>query len=388
MTKTYQRITLTLTAVLLLSITSLGQVIQTVSIGDALKKSSTVHLSDLASDIEYIQLETNDQCLLGQGVHLIAINNDDLIVPSTVFYRFGTDGKFKNRISRKGKGPGEFVEIGGYSFDSDNKAFYVIDRLGKVMKFSLDGQLISEHRASLGLYSLMLDEDRVFNFYPARFTGMPDGYRVIINDLQGEPLRKLLTLDRQSRDDVKMLSLQNSRLYQYEDSTTIWEGLCDTVYRITSSYEVIPRYIMDLGKRKIPGVLSVSTLSPDYRKERDKYCMLMGLVESEHQLFLEVADRGEYKRLIWNKHTETCGSIPKDARLFNDIDGGPDFWPMGVTRDGRMFIILQIPFLKEYLKLKSEDLVKYPDRQREFKRMLDNCNLNDNPIIMLISPKK
>ena len=363
------------------------QNLQTINVGKGLKSEKPVFLKDIAQEVEYIHLETNDKCLIGGAGHLIAADADNIIVVDKAFYRFSRDGKFRNSISGRGKGPGEYVEIAGFDFDPDGGSFYIFDRLGKVMKFNLNGDLIHEQRVSSALYATLFNQDLVLNLYSSRLVTLSNGFRVVINDLKGNPVRQLLKVDQETMNSLNYLSVQNTRCYNYRDSTTIWEGLCDTVYRISKDFRVTPRFYLDMGRDRLPRVMKLTANSPDYRHEIDKYIMPMRFFETDRYLYLETSDKGQQKLLLCNKDGGSCTTLPTESRITNDFDGGPDFWPMGITSDGKMYMLFNIIVLKEYWKPNTENALKYPERQKEFIRMLEKCNVNDNPIIMVVTPK-
>lgn len=371
---------------LFLSVIASAQNLQKINVGKGLKSEKPVLLQDIAQEIEYIRLETCDKCLIGGAGHLIAADAGNIIVVDKAFYRFGRDGKFQNSISGRGKGPGEFVEIAGFDLDPGGGLFYIFDRLGKVMKFNLNGDLIHAQRVSPGLYATLFDKDLVLNLYSTRLVTLSNGFRVVINDLKGNPVRQLLKVDQKTMNSINYLSVQNTRCYNYRDSTTIWEGLCDTVYRISKDFRVIPRFYLDLGKDRLPRILKLTPNSPDYRREIDKYIMPMKFFETDRYLYLETSDKGQQKYHLFNKDDGVCTTLPGESRIINDFDGGPDFWPMGITSDGKMYMLFNIIVLKEYWKPNTENTLKYPERQQEFVRMLEKCDVNDNPIIMLVTP--
>ena len=369
-----------------LPVIAFGQSLQTFNVGKGFKNEKPVLLKDIAQEVEYIRLETNDKCLIGGAGHLIAADADNIIVVDKAFSRFSRDGKFRNSISGRGKGPGEFVEIAGFDLDTNGGSFYVFDRLGKVMEFNLNGHLIHDQRVSSGLYATLFDQDLVLNLYSSRLVNLSNGFRVVINDLKGNPIRQLLKVDQETMNSLNYLSVQNTRCYNYRDSTTIWEGLCDTVYRISKDFRVTPRFYLDLGKDRLPRVFKLTPNSPDYRHEIDKYTMPMKFFETDRYLYLETSVKGQPKLLICNKDLGSCTTLPGESQIINDFDGGPDFWPMGITSEGKMFMLFNVIALKEYWKPNTENTLKYPERQKEFIRMLEQCNVNDNPIIMVVTP--
>jgi hypothetical protein len=371
-----------------ISFHSSAQDLQTINVGKGLNCKQPVFLKDIAQEVEYIFLETNDKCRIGGPGHLIATNGDNIVIASKPFLRFDSEGKFLNSISGKGKEPGQFTEVAGYDFDPTGGTFFIFDRLGKVINFQLNGDLIREQKVASGLYASVFSSDLVLNLFSSRMVGLSNGFRVVINDTDGNPVSKLLKVNQEIIENLENLSVQNTRTYSYRDSSTVWEGLCDTVYRISHDFKVTPRYYINLGKHRLPKVLPITPTTPGYRKFIDKYVMPMRLNESVDHLFLETSDHGRSKKHLFNKSTGSCTTLPKNTLIINDFDGGPDFWPMGTTSDGKMYMLLDIVMLKQYWKPNTKYDLQYPERQLEFIRRLEKANVNGNPIIMLVTPKE
>jgi hypothetical protein len=371
----------------LLPLTSLAQNLQTIKVEKGLTCKKQVFLKDIAQEVEYIYLETNDKCRIGGAGHLIATNGDNIVIAGKPFLRFDREGKFLNSISGKGKEPGQFTEVAGFDFDPTGGTFFIFDRLGKVINFQLNGDLIREQKVSSGLYASVFSRDLVLNLFSSRMVGLSNGFRVVINDSEGNPVSKLLMVNQETIENLENLSVQNTRSYSYRDSSTVWEGLCDTVYRISHDLKVTPRYYLNLGKHRLPKVLPITPTTPGYRKLIDKYAMPMRINESVDHLFLETSDRGQPNKHIFNKKIGICTTLPKNTLIINDFDGGPDFWPMGITSDGKMYMLINIVMLKQYWKPNTKYDLRYPERQLEFIRRLEKSNVNGNPIIMLVTPK-
>ena len=74
-------------------------------------KQQALTISDFAEDIEFVPLETTDECLLDENIMNVVVTRQDIIVYDLkACYRFNRQGKFMNRIGTQGNGPGEYVK--------------------------------------------------------------------------------------------------------------------------------------------------------------------------------------------------------------------------------------------------------------------------------------
>ena len=116
-------------------------------------------------DVEFIPLETNDSLLLGGNTIVKYVDQDNIIVESLqTLYRFDRQGKFLNRIGRKGQGPGEYVSPGRVSFDPVARRLYLFTNRS-LQEWSLEGEYVRTlempDRESLQSVSAMLNDTLV-----------------------------------------------------------------------------------------------------------------------------------------------------------------------------------------------------------------------------------
>ena len=91
------------------------------------KSQSSLTLNDLIESIEYIPLETKDECVIGtisRNFHFEISDNYILVQCSNSgrFYLFNRKGRFIAQISDIGEGPGEYLRTTKpYFIDEENK---------------------------------------------------------------------------------------------------------------------------------------------------------------------------------------------------------------------------------------------------------------------------
>ncbi|MGL5619690.1 MAG: 6-bladed beta-propeller [Tannerellaceae bacterium] len=106
------------------------------------RKETRSLLSRFAEDIEFIPLETTNDCLLDEDFSKVVIDGDDIFVSDySQLIRFDRKGRIKNKIGRIGQGPGEYKKVWKFSVDTINKQVYIFD-LGFVKRFGYDGKFL------------------------------------------------------------------------------------------------------------------------------------------------------------------------------------------------------------------------------------------------------
>jgi hypothetical protein len=104
----------------------------------------TVKLSELADNVEYVPLETNENSLIKYVNQLTVMKQHILVKDGCGYLLFSRQGKFICRVGSRGNGPGEFICGGRYDIDEENgriyiwgiyeKRLYVYDLSGKFLK--------------------------------------------------------------------------------------------------------------------------------------------------------------------------------------------------------------------------------------------------------------
>jgi len=360
--------------------------ITTIDILKRLEKKGKISLSEIADQISYVKLETTKDCLIGR-TNKLYFYKDNWFIRQGRILRFDQNGKFLNQISGRGKGPSEFIDLSGVGFNAKNDHLYLINRLtDKAMEFSLDGSFICDINNNKGFLTVPFHDDCFVNYFPIRALFLSDGYRITVVSLDGKIQKELLKQDVSKINGN--LSIQNSNLCFYKDSVTCWEGISDTIYRISRDSKITPRYILNLGKETTPFYLKVPNSSPEFRRESDKYSFVLSFVESDRFLFFEVSRKGVPCFMVYNKTNGNSFCI--EASLYaitNDLDQGCNFWPLGATDDGRLYSIAQVSDLKELYGGSPSNSIPSTKTDKSLKSIVENSKEDDNPILILITPK-
>jgi len=148
-----------------------------------------VLLSHVASKVDYIKLETKRDCFIGHTITADVCQNSVFVVYDAI-YSFDGAGKFNKVVSRKGHGPGEYIEFGGFHINPFSDELYLFNRLKQeLIVFNLKGDFIKKVKGSGGFYSMPLNEDLFCSFYPLRFSMLSNYYSIVITNNKGEHVK-------------------------------------------------------------------------------------------------------------------------------------------------------------------------------------------------------
>ncbi|WP_147679211.1 6-bladed beta-propeller [Algibacter pacificus] len=112
----------------------------------------TVLFSRLLDSITYIQLETNNTCLIGEIGKIITHKNRLYIhdrKTKTIFW-FSKKGDYINKLKKIGKGPGEYLKISDFFIYNDIIHIYDAN-LRKIFQYSLNGEFLKDKHLGIDL---------------------------------------------------------------------------------------------------------------------------------------------------------------------------------------------------------------------------------------------
>lgn len=105
---------------------------------DLLKEAKdSIRYSQFVDFIEYINLETTDSCLIDRIKDMALIRDRMFIFDERqqTIWIFDRKGKYINKISRKGEGPGEYPMISQFEYDERKNQIVVLSSWKKVLTF-------------------------------------------------------------------------------------------------------------------------------------------------------------------------------------------------------------------------------------------------------------
>ena len=109
-------------------------------------------LSEVASDVEFVQLEVTDESLLGGELRSVHVSDSHILVDDyEIICLYTRKGKFLTRIGRKGQGPEEYVFVVCAVLDEPNKEVHLLTKTG-VKTYDFNGKF--KRNVSLLSYEL------------------------------------------------------------------------------------------------------------------------------------------------------------------------------------------------------------------------------------------
>jgi len=367
-----------------------GQGLTEIDIPGLLKTERDPVLSEIASDVRFVKLQTTPDCLIGSVGSVTRWGNDYLITanrnkPLLVFSR---DGRFLRSVGTIGKGPGEFLEIYGMAFDSKTDHFFVLDNgQVKVLEYDETGKFVREFKPGFYATGLKVLENGFVFYTGSVYTYKTDGFLLTVTDRNGKVLNRF-------HKKTMMRGLPDRVATRYTDQGNFcyWEPYWDTVYSFNGS-AVHPKYFFNIGKTRIPQEFLES--SDLFSHNVDGYTWIDGYREFQKFLWFRFIDKNRRgKSLFYDKISKTGYCMPgntdyNDWGFMNDFCGGLLFSPdikMSMTEAACAY---QMVDLKEYLAKGRIDpkKAKNPARCKELTDLINRSSVDDNPILIMADLK-
>lgn len=360
---------------------------QTIPFEAGIEEEREVLLSEIAKEVKIIPLETKPECLVAQVTRgMIQMADHHLFIPcSEGILQFTEDGKFVRSVARRGQGPGEYTDVRYMAVNNKQKQVHLMDH-GKMHTYSVDGAFLSECRMPY-CWQFTLLGDSTYVGYIYNNTGQKKD-RLILVGQQGDTIKAFPQYDRFTISNglnYYLWGRYDRFVYSFKEAACCKEYYNDTVFTVTPE-QLHPRYIMNLGKYKIPKEKRFEVLEGKWQaySEPAQAYLRPDFLETSQWVFLpftswNVTNKDELPRLaMYEKKTGACYRVKGD-RINNDMQGGVSFYPAVRVADN---VLLYYWEASEILELAEKDpsILQY--------EQLKNLKEDDNPVLMVVYLKE
>ena len=390
--------------------------LNSLDVGSSIGKGRIVNISEIATDIKYVPLETNKNSLIGTGA-LVFYENDRIYVRfSKIVKVFNSDGKYLFTFNRIGRGPQEYPAGGIIEIEKGTGNFNVKTvriNTTSVKRYNREGIFINEininNPSGESLSRVQQISDSLFL--------MCISNRIIKNDIEYFALvidtlcniREMIPLpevkEKKSDETIsvgnRVINFQTSNtqrpIFFYKDSLRFYNQLDEAIYSYDSEKGSFPRFHIDYGKfRSSDAITSGLSGSPGklisvnthYFIESDNFLILyFHLGDYAHEPYTGrkwfTFDQVKERRDAYGLFNKKTGEF---TLLNHPVKGVPGF------RDD---ILQGQPYVIHYLSgdntgvqmILSSDFKEYLSQHKtsaQLKKIADNLKDEDNPVIVLI----
>lgn len=372
-------------------------------------KLPNLKLSEIATDIKYIKLETSNEILLGNGLAYYSPDCEFIFVTSGGrIFQFNRYGKFIRNIGKIGKGPNEFI-LHRMDVDFQNKIIYIFPQwTQEILKFNFDGKPLGRIKNELiGYPALMrvLGDQLIFVNEINQFLRKDNkgGHMELysfnpglnkVNYYLPNPYHfseNLNTFSNTVNGQEHLEILKDIAYYKMQ--------FCDTLYKIADGH-INPFLFIDMGKFKY-SIENSQLRKTDNREkmiEKGLYnkILLYNLNVGKKHLMLMFAKYQENftaSEFLCLYNIESKKISYYSTQIINDLNGGANVYPSELN--SHIYINLS-PYRfknpdeetkKKFFEVEEGIKLKFPERKNEFRQLMEQSNMNDNPILQIITLK-
>ena len=357
------------------------------------KGNNPILLSNIVDSLHYIQLETTDECVIGTIKKLYSIGDKLIIFDRDItksIYFFNKDGTFINKISRIGRGPGEYVSITDIAIMAENEEIIIWDsRARKLFIYDFDGTFIYDiNFPYYGRSIEYIGNDFLavycdYSINQALINGKTSPNLVIFN-LKSRETKSDLFFD--SNINTQGITIINNNLSFFRGQLLLLPTLCNSIYSISNMGKE-EKYYLDFGmpfEEKISDYIknlsNVSVHNIQSAEENSNLPFIINILSSDRMIFLVYFLGNTYYYGFYypdsNTYIESSSVVQENSPLVlvkNDIDNTIPFMPIAADVENNLYIVLN-PFIL---------LEEFKDSENaNIQNLIRNSFPDDNPIII------
>lgn len=380
-----------------------------INVEQALKDFRIKNLSDYASSIRYVLLETTDECLVTNYINNIFLEDNKIFVyDNEPFLKVfdATTGKYLYNVGKKGLGPGESTGITAVDINIEDKRIILSSM--PVHEYNFEGKFIGKvelpyigkNETSNRPIVSMSKDNYASAVRPDMFEHQENSI-IVFNNRQ-EVLETLECYDHPIQPDIYgpvwSPEMEGGQFYRSNGNLRYFRGFTDTIYANQRDKNTFsPLFIINYGKHKStldynrgaenPNIIQIASISENKKLAFLKYRTRNASPEPFKKSipdwrtgsgFIEITDNS-IVGLLDKKKQEfhfLLQPIPGMVGLANDLDNGIPFKVLNTSSSGELIDYYQASdFLENAARLSNPD--------PNFIKIANQVKETDNPILII-----
>jgi hypothetical protein len=358
-----------------------------------LPETTSVKLSDLGFvDIEYIPLESNEQCVIPEIIEIIVGDDYYLTHFFTKVYMFQSDGSFVAKIGTEGRGPNEFTVVHDLDIDRKNHNIYLADGWQeRFLVYSEKGDYIRTIRTPIyAAISFRFTDDGILCYNMNQFANVENSYDLI--DTSGRIIKSYPNKYPWNKVLQGTALFEENLFYRFNNQLFKKEVYSDTVYMF-ENLNFKPHLVIEHGEK---------LLNTKARSEMEalplfeKYVNQKNIFEFGDYIYYEfgydfkLGGKNFNRGFIGSKKDEFQTLINAYNGFINDLDGGPNIRLRTIKDDNSIISWvdpLQLKTIVNSISFKKST-PKFPDKKQELEKLANSLKETDNPVLIIVRLKK
>ena len=287
---------------------------------DNFDTNSVLKYSEVFEEVNFVRLETTDNCLIGRVDRIVATADKFIILDSSIAHMvfvFNRDGSFANRIGTRGEGPQDYDSPDDIAYDKYKDELLVLCHNNKsILRFKLDGTFVGKITVEWWISSIFVVDDNAYLlFFNNRIqpNRKRNDHNIFVINEDGKILEKLFPYQKETGEH----SPPRPKFSYYNNEIIFSQYYFNTVYSMENN-EIKPKYYLDFGKRGIPMSVFVNNKSTELWKiikDREYVYNMASFETSSH-----VITQFSYKGFIFDFfYSKPSGNTRTSCVYINDM---------------------------------------------------------------------
>jgi hypothetical protein len=332
--------------------------------------SHNIKLSEIYKDFEYIPLETNEECIIGQPTKIILYDNKFYILDprkAKAIFVFSSDGRFIRKFSKMGRGPGEFARLEDFCIEPGTNNIVILDDNIFLKYFKEDGTYIKTIRISFPAMRFDFPDENHISFVP----GGNEDY-LIITDKEGKRKSSFFKYA-----DETHLILNLPFIHNRESGLLFLTNLDYTIYKIDGE-KIYPHIKINFGKNMFnPKDIDLLKANP---KNVDNYYRIHHYFETPSSIVILCIYMGEPYYIIFNKVSKKMTFVN-----YNEVENDITYTKLSPTIWANDSNEKHVSYVSA-VQLKN-NIVNKNKINPELLKIINNLKITDNPVLLLLKIK-
>lgn len=360
--------------------------IQQIQIGDY--NSREVGYSQVFKKLEYIQLETNEECLL-PDIDQIEIADDRFFLFSNsrkTIYIFNRSGKYLSKIHNIGKGPNEMIGPTDFAINSESQEVLWLDNyLCKIFVYDYYGNCKGSFNSLNRTCFAILDKEKylfynhLYHYNYKNFEDKTSSNLVAISD-ECEILKNY-----SNEEFPEFLSYTSRRALHKTQLGEIFfqANYGRTIYSIDDELSLCPEY--QISFEKDLSLIDVRKLKNEwefnqYINENKLPSIIDRLfINSNYVYFVFLYDHQSYHQ-FYNRDTGASFNVAY-GKFIDDVNGITSNAFYNATKKGLLGLIQMQDVIEAYNRNNQEGVQM--KQKNQIRKIVESSDEYDNPILVL-----
>jgi len=353
------------------------------------------NLSEIATDIQYIPLETTPDALM-KFVNYLKTANDKFYINTVLeLLCFDKSGRFLYKLDQQGRGPNEYIYLSDYDIRPEKNQIIVLTRDKLFFYNETDTGFILLKHLNLKTQPRYCDflpgQDNILLSFTAS-TG-ENKYQCVCISPEGDTLFKRPNFYKFTRNSKVQMGFSSDNIINKNDGIIRIKGfLSDTMFTISRDHEFIPYMILNTGGKSLTTNFLANVPMPDMNSGTSPvagFLQISEVLEVERYLFYKYSYQKSVNWVAYDKNNGQSHPFDGKSLLKDDISGGLNIEPKFVC-NGMIYSWTDALSFKNHMsgvEFRNAE-VKNPNRKSELEKLAESVKEDDNHLLIVITPKK